>query len=91
MSQAHVMSGTSLASAPECTIRFSPMQLEYDGSKNNYPEPTFQVTTNTFKNSVWNRAHFGNPDFHPEEWSPEDENIDGRLGPKRKGGLRREI
>jgi ubiquitin thioesterase protein OTUB1 len=91
MSQAHVMSGTSLASAPECTIRFSPMQLEYDGSKNHYPEPTFQVTTNTFKNSVWNRAHFGNPDFHPEEWSPEDENIDGRLGPKRKGGLRREI
>jgi ubiquitin thioesterase protein OTUB1 len=45
---------------------------------------TFQVTTNTFKNSVWNRAHFGNPDFHPEEWSPEDENIDGRLASRKR-------
>uniref|UniRef100_A0A0B7KQE7 ubiquitinyl hydrolase 1 n=1 Tax=Bionectria ochroleuca TaxID=29856 RepID=A0A0B7KQE7_BIOOC len=70
--------------SPECTIRFSPMQLEYDGSKGSYPEPTFQVTTSTFKNSVWNRAHFGNPDFHPEEWSPDDENVDGRMGSRKK-------
>ncbi|KAM5349097.1 hypothetical protein ACJ41O_008920 [Fusarium nematophilum] len=65
-------------------IRFSPVQLEYEESKNNIPEPTFQVTTNTFKNSVWNRAHYGNPDFHPEEWSPVDEHTDGRVGGKRK-------
>ncbi|KAJ4206895.1 hypothetical protein NW767_003189 [Fusarium falciforme] len=65
-------------------IRFSPVQLEYEESKNNFPEPTFQVTTNTFKNSVWNRAHYGNPDFHPEEWSPDDEHTDGRVGGKRK-------
>jgi ubiquitin thioesterase protein OTUB1 len=70
---------TSLTPSLECTIRFSPMQLEYDGGKRNYPEPAFQVTTNTFKNSVWNRAHFGNPDFHPEEWTHKDENVDGRL------------
>ncbi|CAM1506126.1 Fc.00g057670.m01.CDS01 [Cosmosporella sp. VM-42] len=65
-------------------IRFSPVQLEYEESKNNFPEPTFQVTTNTFKNSVWNRAHYGNPDFHPEEWSPDDEHLDGRVGGKRR-------
>jgi ubiquitin thioesterase protein OTUB1 len=76
---------SSLTPSPECSIRFSPMQLEYDGSQGGYPEPTFQVKTNTFKNSVWNRAHFGNPDFHPEEWSPDGENIDTRLGSKRRG------
>lgn len=72
------------AGGSECTIRFSPMQLEYNGSKSSYPEPTFQVTTNTFKNSVWNRAHFGNPDFHPEEWVPDDDGIDARVGVRKK-------
>ncbi|PHH74998.1 hypothetical protein CDD83_4468 [Cordyceps sp. RAO-2017] len=66
-------------------IRFSPVQLEYEESKNSFRESTFQVKTNTFKNSVWNRAHYGNPDFHPEEWSPDDENVDGRAGRGRKG------
>ncbi|KAF5002908.1 hypothetical protein FGRMN_69 [Fusarium graminum] len=70
-------------------IRFSPVQLDYDEGKNNFPESTFQVTTNTFKNSVWNRAHYCNPNFHPEEWSPDDEHTDGRVGGKRK--LKKEI
>lgn len=83
--QPGMMAGPSLTPSPECSIRFSPMQLEYDGSHGGYPEPTFQVKTNTFKNSVWNRAHFGNPDFHPEEWSPDGENVDARLGSKRRG------
>ncbi|KAJ3453197.1 hypothetical protein MRS44_018852 [Fusarium solani] len=73
-----------MRTTPGYHIRFSPVQLEYEESKNNFPEPTFQVTTNTFKNSVWNRAHYGNPDFHPEEWSPDDEHTDGRVGGKRK-------
>lgn len=64
-------------------IRFSPVQLEYEESKSNFREPTFQVKTNTFKNSVWNRAHYGNPDFHPEEWMPEDEGGEGRTGKKK--------
>ena len=67
-----------------CTIRFSQVQLEYDESNNSIAERNFQLSTNTFKNSVWNRAHFGNPDFHPEEWSPEDEHLDGRVGGRRK-------
>ena len=65
-----------LSSGPECTIRFSPLQYQY--RKGSYPEPTFQVTTNTFKNSVWNRAHFGNPDFHPEEYNPDEGPADQR-------------
>jgi ubiquitin thioesterase protein OTUB1 len=65
-------------------IRFSPVQLDYENGKSSLPEQTFQVTTNTFKNSVWNRAHYGNPDFHPEEWCPDDEGIDGRVGGRRR-------
>ncbi|KAH6868938.1 peptidase C65 Otubain-domain-containing protein [Thelonectria olida] len=60
------------------------LQLEYEESKNSLPEPTSQVTTTTFKNSVWNRAHYGNPDFHPDEWSPNDEQVDGRVAGKRR-------
>ncbi|EFY87082.1 ubiquitin thiolesterase [Metarhizium acridum CQMa 102] len=63
-------------------IRFSTHQLEYEN--NSFPEPTFQVTTNTFKNSVWNRAHYGNPDFQPEEWNPEEDGAENRLAGKRK-------
>ncbi|EXU99064.1 peptidase C65 family protein (Otubain) [Metarhizium robertsii] len=63
-------------------IRFSTHQLEYEN--NSFPEPTFQVTTNTFKNSVWNRAHYGNPDFQPEEWNPEEDGAESRLAGKRK-------
>jgi ubiquitin thioesterase protein OTUB1 len=70
---------TSLTPSLECAVRFSPMQLEYDDGMSNYPEPAFLVTTNTFKNSVWNRAHFCNPDFHPEEWTPEDGNVNGHF------------
>lgn len=79
-----LMRTISRSSAPACSIRFSPMQLQYDGGKDMFPDSTFQVTTSTFKNSVWNRAHFGNPDFHPEEYSPEDENTDGRLASRKR-------
>ncbi|KPM39208.1 hypothetical protein AK830_g7367 [Neonectria ditissima] len=72
-----------LRTAPGYHIRFSQVQLEYEESKNSI-ESHFNVKTNTFKNSIWNRAHYGNPDFHPEEWSPDDEHVDGRVGAKRK-------
>ncbi|KAL6405017.1 Ubiquitin thioesterase otubain-like protein [Ilyonectria robusta] len=68
---------------PGYQIRFSPVQLEYEENRTGI-EPHFNVKTNTFKNSIWNRAHYGNPDFHPEEWSPDDEHVDGRVGGKRK-------
>lgn len=63
-------------------IRFSQHQLEYES--NGFPEPTFQVTTSTFKNSVWNRAHYGNPDFQPEAWNPDDDGTDNRVVGKKK-------
>ncbi|KAK4111703.1 hypothetical protein N656DRAFT_148524 [Canariomyces notabilis] len=40
-------------------------------------EPTFQ--TPTFKNSRYNVAHFDNPDFQPEECTPEADNHDAPL------------
>ncbi|KAI9163985.1 putative COP9 complex subunit 2 [Paramyrothecium foliicola] len=76
--------GQTSVPAPGYQIRFSPVQLEYEESKSSLPEQTFQVTTNTFKNSVWNRAHYGNPDFHPEEWIPDDDGIDGRIAGRRR-------
>jgi ubiquitin thioesterase protein OTUB1 len=69
--------------SPEYHIRFSPVQLDYNEGKNHFPEQS-QVTTSTFKNSVYNRAHFGNPDFHPEEWSPEEEGLDAKMVGKKK-------
>lgn len=81
---AAMVQNSGLAPSSGYHIRFSPVQLEYEECKSNFPEPTFQVTTNTFKNSVWNRAHYGNPDFHPEEWTPEDDHVDGRIGGRRK-------
>jgi len=74
-----------LAASAGYPIRFSPVQLEYDESNSGFRESSFQVKTSTFKNSVWNRAHYGNPDFHPEEWSPED---DGEMRTTKKKGKR---
>ncbi|KAL7906523.1 peptidase C65 Otubain domain-containing protein [Trichoderma velutinum] len=63
-------------------IRFSPVQLEYEESnRSSIREPAFQTTqSTTFKNSVWNRAHYGNPDFHPEEYVPDEEHWERRGG-----------
>ncbi|KAJ4858139.1 peptidase c65 otubain domain-containing protein [Trichoderma breve] len=63
-------------------IRFSPVQLEYEESnRSGIREPVFQTTqSTTFKNSVWNRAHYGNPDFHPEEYVPDEEQWERRGG-----------
>lgn len=72
---------------PECNIRFTTQQYDYDEDSKHSgdgPRRPFHVTTNTFKNSVWNRAHFGNPEFRPEQWCPEDEHMDGRMVSRRK-------
>ena len=76
--------GIMPAQSSQCTIRFSQVQRDRNEAKMAHPEPS-QGTTNTSKDSVWNRAHFGNPEFHPEQWSPEDETMDMRLGSRRKG------
>ncbi|KAH6604443.1 hypothetical protein Trco_007889 [Trichoderma cornu-damae] len=81
-----VQSGTPVASTPGYHIRFSPVQLEYEECKrSNFRDPPYQTpTSSTFKNSVWNRAHFGNPDFHPEEYIPDDDHSDGRGGGRKR-------
>lgn len=74
----------------ECNIRFTKMQYDYqeDGSRALLGLLPFNVTTTTFKNSVWNRAHFGNPEFRPEQWRPGDESTDDRNGTRKKKGSR---
>ncbi|KAL7784358.1 peptidase C65 Otubain domain-containing protein [Trichoderma ceciliae] len=81
-----VPSVTPVASTSGYHIRFSPVQLEYEECKRtSFREPPYQTTTSsTFKNSVWNRAHYGNPDFHPEEYVPDDDHSDGRGGGRRR-------
>ncbi len=74
----------------ECNIRFTKMQYNYeeDSSRALLGLLPFNVTTTTFKNSVWNRAHFGNPEFRPEQWRPGDESADDRHGTRKKKGAR---
>ncbi|KAM0449654.1 hypothetical protein ACHAO4_007319 [Trichoderma viride] len=72
---------------PGYRIVFNPFQLEYDESRTTtVREPADQAPrSTTFKNSVWNKAHYGNPDFHPEEYVPDDDHSDGRgSGRKRR-------
>ncbi|KAH8128163.1 hypothetical protein ACSS6W_011036 [Trichoderma asperelloides] len=71
---------------PGYRIVFNPFQLEYDESRTTtVREPIDQAPrSTTFKNSVWNKAHYGNPDFHPEEYVPEDDHSDGRGGGRKR-------
>lgn len=69
-----------------CNFRISAVQLEYNDNRQ-ADDHKFHMKTTSFKNSVYNRAHYGNPDFHPEEWTPEDEIIDARMGPRSRGPL----
>ncbi|KAM3438832.1 hypothetical protein MY4824_001791 [Beauveria thailandica] len=71
----------------ECNIRFTKMHHHQEDSRRALLGPfPFNVTTTTFKNSVWNRAHFGNPEFRPEQWRPGDDSSDDRHGARRKKG-----
>ncbi|KAF7533777.1 hypothetical protein G7054_g6784 [Neopestalotiopsis clavispora] len=51
-------------------------------------EPSFQLHTNIFKQSYFNIAHFNNPDFQPEQWKPDEEDIPlTRIAGRKKGGF----
>ncbi|OMP88751.1 Ubiquitin thioesterase OTUB1 [Diplodia seriata] len=52
-------------------FRPSAYELKPDFNSGPTHSPTFQ--TSIFKNSHYNTAHFLNPDFQPEEWSPDTE------------------
>ncbi|ATY59309.1 ubiquitin thiolesterase [Cordyceps militaris] len=82
---------TATATAPEaeCNIRFTKMQYNYEEDSSRAALLgllPFNVTTTTFKNSVWNRAHFGNPEFRPEQWRPGDDGADDRTRKKKGSG-----
>lgn len=72
-------SASGSTSANDCQIRFSNAQFDYDG----IPDQ-FQVQTSTFKNSVYNTAHYRNPNFQPEECHPDGEVSERRLSARRK-------
>ncbi|KAK0392930.1 hypothetical protein NLU13_2424 [Sarocladium strictum] len=63
----------------DCQIRFSNAQYDYDGISDQ-----LQVQTSTFKNSVYNTAHFRNPNFQPEECHPDGDPSDKRFSGKKK-------
>jgi len=66
-------SATSLAGNGG-TFRPSKYEWEAAAEWQEPPAPTF--TTSTFKNSHYNTAHYQNPNFHPEEWTPDmDETV----------------
>lgn len=68
-----------VAEPADCQIRFSNAQYEYDGMSDQ-----FQVQTSTFKNSVYNTAHYRNPNFQPEECHPDEESTERRMSGKKK-------
>lgn len=72
-------SASGSAPANDCQIRFSNAQFDYDGISDQ-----FQVQTSTFKNSVYNTAHYRNPNFQPEECHPDGEVSERRLSARRK-------
>lgn len=74
-----IQQGSAPGTTADCQIRFSNAQYAYDG----IPEQ-FQVQTSTFKNSVYNTAHFRNPNFQPEECHPDGEASERRQSAKKK-------
>ena len=75
--------GPRASSAADCRIRFSNAQYDYDEISNQ-----FKVQTSTFRNSVYNTAHYRNPNFHPEECHPDGEPFERRssTGDKKRQG-----
>ena len=51
--------------------QFRHSKYEYETDWNDPSAQIFQ--TSMFKNSHYNTAHYCNPNFQPEEWSPDDE------------------
>jgi ubiquitin thioesterase protein OTUB1 len=71
--------GSRGSSSADCQIRFSNAQYDYDEISDQ-----FKVQTSTFKNSVYNTAHYRNPNFHPEECRPDGEPFERRSSTKKK-------
>lgn len=69
------------------SVQFRPSRFELEPDWKDTPAPTCQ--TATFKNSPFNKAHYNNPDFQPEEYVPDSyEVVVGRPVRKREGSSR---
>lgn len=59
------------------TSQFRPSMYQYKEDWGDSPAPAFQ--TSTFKNSHYNVSHYNNPNFQPEQWTPDCEEAVGRV------------
>jgi ubiquitin thioesterase protein OTUB1 len=59
------------------TSQFRPSMYQYKEDWGDNPAPAFQ--TSTFKNSHYNVSHYNNPNFQPEQWTPDCDEAVGRV------------
>jgi ubiquitin thioesterase protein OTUB1 len=59
------------------TSQFRPSMYQYKEDWGDSPAPAFQ--TSTFKNSHYNVSHYNNPNFQPEQWTPDCDEAIGRV------------
>ncbi|KAF2867845.1 peptidase C65 Otubain-domain-containing protein [Massariosphaeria phaeospora] len=59
---------------------FRPSVYELEPGFGSGPRHALPFQTSIFRNSHFNTAHFLNPDFQPEEWSPDSEYATGNRG-----------
>ncbi|KAF2467200.1 cysteine proteinase [Lindgomyces ingoldianus] len=69
---------------PQMTIErggpFRPSMYELEPGFHSGQPHALPFQTSIFRNSHYNTAHFLNPDFQPEEWSPDSEYATGNRG-----------
>ncbi|ORY19742.1 peptidase C65 Otubain-domain-containing protein [Clohesyomyces aquaticus] len=70
--------------APQMTVErggpFRPSMYELEPGFHSGQPHALPFQTSIFRNSHYNTAHFLNPDFQPEEWSPDAEYATGNRG-----------
>jgi hypothetical protein len=76
---AHIETQPQPMNRSELRFRPSKYQLRVEPSPMFYPKP--------FKNSHYNKAHYNNPDFQPEQWTPDssEKQTQDLIRPGRKG------
>ena len=65
---------SDLATPISANSSFRPSKYEWEAAAD-WQEGPVVFQTSTFKNSHYNTAHYNNPNFHPEEWSPDCEEV----------------
>jgi ubiquitin thioesterase protein OTUB1 len=63
--------------SPTAASQFRPSMYQYREDWGDAPAQGFQ--TSTFKNSHYNVSHYNNPNFQPEQWTPDCDEAVGKL------------